>query len=278
MEGFEMRRLLLLVSSVLFLSNGAIAQDATSIQGTPIVAPPVGFPAPGFQPCPNCSSLDGLSLSYSSGANSGSGGYVINVPHISGGPSSINENHQLIGNQWNWLDWGPLGCSGPPLPVYCYFRTSGFVAYPNGGVWNLRDGILTVAGESNVEYDIQVYVGTYQEPHTGFWLQPDMLNGGPLQDHYQLVGGGGGTCAGPRDTPCQIKFSAHLIYCPANPTGSIPGATGPQACEIRVAVYPKTTSADVWALGLIGPDSGTHQGGVRFGYVSNYYLEQARGL
>jgi hypothetical protein len=96
---------------------------------------------------------------------------------------------------------------------------------------------------------------------------PDMINGGPLQDHYQVVGGGGGACTGPSNVPCQIHFSAHLIY-----------ATGIQACEIRVAVYPKSTLNANAILGVIGPDPVTHQGGVTAGYVSNFYLEQERGL
>jgi hypothetical protein len=158
--------------------GSALGADATSIEGTPIIAPPTGFPNPTYQGCPNCASLDGLVPMYKSSQN----GYVITMPQIAGGPSALTANQALIGNQWNWLDDAPNHCTAPPLPPYCYFR-GGMVAYPNGGYWNLRDGVATFAGQSGVEYDI-----------------------------------------------------------------------------------------------LIGPDPVTHQGGVPAGYVSNFYLEQERGL
>ncbi len=263
----------------------SFAQNATSIQGVPVAAPPSGMPGPGYQPCPNCASMDGLSLTYRT-APGGSDKLMFGPPAVAGGPSNwppdsnpAHLNKALPGYTWTWIDTDPTYCSTPPLPgPYCFFR-SGFTAYPNGGYWNLRDGIATIDGLSNVEYDIAVYVGTYLEPHTGYWAQPDMYNGGPLQDHYQYVGGGGGGCPGPTHSPCQIKFSAHLIYCGANGgTGGNPIGIGPIACEIRVAIYPKTADNSAVLLGLIAPDPVSHQGGVPMFHASGYYLEQQRGL
>lgn len=262
------------VLAIFFLTTGSFAQNATSIQGTAIVPPSVGVPAPGYTGCPNCASQDGLTLSYSSSAN----GYIISDPHISGGQSALTVNLPLLGNAWTFLDTAPIYSTAAPLPPYCCFR-GGLVGYPNSGYWNL-DGTLTVAGPSGIEYDILVYVGGHQEPHTGV-LQPDMITGGPSQNAYYMVGGGSGSCAGPSYQPCQIKFSAFLIFC---------GALGVAACEIRVAVYPKSAGPSIAALGWVGPLGGgpsapplaagpiQANAGVPQGYVSYFYLRKERGL
>lgn len=252
--------------------GSASAQNATSLQGMPIVTPPASYPPTTYQPCPNCAPLDGLGPVF----NSALGGYVLDVPHVSGGWSSFNTIISLVNNQWNWLDTPADGCSTPPLPgPYCFFR-GGLAAYPNGGFWNLTDGVLTVAGPSGTIYYVNVYVGTNVEPHTGYWLQPDMINGGADQTHYQRVGGGSRQCDGPDNSMCQINFSGHLIFCGANgPTG-----IGPQACEIRVAVYPATSrpTAITALMGSIPPYGPTGQGGVQAGFATYFYLSQERGL
>lgn len=272
-------------------STSVYAADATSIAGVPINSPPAGYPNPTYQPCPNCASLTGLVPIYRAEINGGAGGFQLNVPQIAGGPSALTAipgvlpvNIALTNNKWNFIDSAPLLCSGPPLPVYCYFR-GGLVAYPNGGYWNLRDGIATFAGKSGTIYDVGVFVGAYQEPATGFAIQPNMINGGPLQDHYQYVGGGSTQCAGPDNYICQVHFSANLIYCGAN-GASDSGSVGPVACEIRVAVFPHSpTGAFNAILGVVGSPPGPGSvgplpinGGTPQGYVTNFYLEQERGL
>lgn len=283
-------RFLCLVFSFFFCAS-ALAADATSIVGVPINPPPVGYPNPTYQPCPNCSSLTGLVPIYRAEINGGAGGFQLNVPQIAGGPSAMTAMPGLPvilsipGNQWTFLDTAPTLCVQPPLPgPYCYFR-GGMAAYPNGGYWNLRDGIITISGHSGTRYDVGVFVGTYQEPATGFAIQPDMINGGPSQDKYQYIGGGTKTCVGPDWSLCQIHFSAHLIYCGAN-GASDSGSIGPRACEIRVAIYPYSAANDNAVMGAgagagtplpgsVGPLPGP---GTPQGYTTNYYLEQARGL
>lgn len=287
-----MKKLLSIIFAAIFLSSSALAQNATSIQGVPILAPPAGQPSPAYQPCPNCAPLDGLVPTYQSAANGGLGAFVLNVPHIAGGPSALTAitsilplNISLVGNQWNFIDTTPTLCTAPPLPgPYCYFR-GGLASYPNGGYWNVTDGIATFAGKSGTIYYVGVFVGTYQEPHTGFTIQPDMINGGPAQNQYQYVGGGVGQATGPDNTIFQVHFSAHLIYCGAN-GASNSGSIGPVACEIRVAVFPQTPGGAFNAmLGAAGtpPAPGSvgslpASGGMPAGYASHYYTGQERGL
>src|SRR6267142_5591727 len=167
-------RSLIASTFIIFSHILAHAQDATSLQGTQIITPPANYPNANFQPCPNCAPLDGLSPVYHFNNN----GFVFDVPHIAAGWSSWNTTAALVGNQWNWMDGPPTSCYQPPGQAnYCFFR-QGLVGYPNGGFWELTDGMLTFSTPSGTQIDIVVYMGTNAEPHTGYWLQPDMINGG----------------------------------------------------------------------------------------------------
>jgi hypothetical protein len=185
----------------------------------------------------------------------------------------------IIPNAWNFVDTAPTDCITSEGGTGCFRR--GLDAYPNGGLHDLY-GKLTFSGRGGTIYRARVMIPQHVEPSVGYDLQSNMINGGINQDQYITKSAGVQRCDGPDWAPCQMYISAHWINCIANGSagtnGSFNGGLfGPQACEIRVQVYPETQAGFVnYVLGKYQADPNTGQGEAQGG-VSDFYLSQIQG-
>lgn len=214
--------------------------DVTSIHGIEIEQ----LPSFAQSPMPSGDTSDDFVLSM----DPATGKLRFRKTALACGPSALDHNINIPGNVETPL-WGPVGQYG---------MRSGLVAYVPNGVWNL-EGILVVAGVTNVEYNIYVKQG-----HT---LSTDPERAGIVSENSAVVGGGVGTQTGPGYLPFAIPFRARMIQFNGGED---------QANEISISVFPKTTDNTGAALGLITPNS--HGGGIPACFVSDFMITRVRGV
>lgn len=178
-----MKTLFALTLFVCLLAGTVSAQDATSIHGIPIEAPPVDLFLP--EPMPSGDTADDIGLFLDPETQR----IVFKKTEIAMGPSTLDHNI-------------PLECGVPRMIATApgeWGMRFGMAAYIPRGVWNLY-GKVAIAGPSYAVYNVEVRQGHTEGGQPGI-----------ATENAQVVGGGIQSWAGPAHLPFSIPLTAHMI-------------------------------------------------------------------